>query len=1525
MKKGENVIKAVYDGSEGNFTAIEYIYSYGTLTGMNIDAPEKAFKGEDYEFTVSLYNLEDDHIINENFEVIVTFDSQSYDEDIGPIWERIVVLNETVCGNATLTLTSAELEKYNKSYFEIHASFVCENHTYSPSGASEDFSFYKVYTYINIDKPVYIEGEDYTFTVSLLDEEDDSIIYKEFDVEVYYYGDFGDEYLWEGTVNGTQTITITDEDISPIKEYDDCFHISAEFYDEDNDYSSSSIHITVDLYDEPEPVDEEINDITFDGPPCDGTIIEITDEELIIGYVLIPEWDDTVVGVNMTVNGKLVYVNSTATMEKEYLPLMEAYRYAVYMNFSHIKDKDIFVFQLDCYDDDVYWVYVAKVVGNNLVFYDDYSDEINYYVFYGNTTTGDLNDPETMGPHPNGHFLELEIPDSYGITEGTVTISDGSKTLYTKSLSEIKEGYSYFVLGNSYAINLTDFDFSILPENRNVTVTFSSGNTTLSEKRIRIGDYVYLVNTPERIAEYFNITVADEKLIYGTDTVISIIGTDQLNPQSAVIDAGGGYFNVYVNGERIEDLGSLFEFDDEEEGYIPTELELAILGFREYRYFYLSLNDLNIDKNGTYNIRVTQYPGDADSTDHELSEYFYSTETEVLNNDITVRFITLTNVVTPELFKYYVDKYGTLTDEFDELTFVGNFSNISCKYLGITSPVTLIGQDAYFEDLFFEIAGDAENVTIRNLTLNYPDVINTPFSTGELSRLVLDGNTINYNCEYHNGRVIASDAKDVSIINNRIYAYGECTVADYGKEISAIRIWGAEKVTIDNNIITAEADEYISYGIRIYNSQGVTISNNVIAADLSIDLESSRAAINNNGIEGYMIVSGYNNTITCNNITTSEEYAIDLTDYTGNIVTNNNLFAQKTGNEAVKVNNDKNTIADNNVAKISTISLSDIVFDYGGSGSTTAVIANATGITDVKVLDKLKNPVNATVSVIGLKITVSGLDAGAYTLSATTVPATDYEASTATADITVNKVDSTLNADNIAFVYGQSGSTTVSYTGADDVSAVIAGHADSLTKEGNVITVSNLDAGVYVLTVATIADANHNSVSRDLTVNVSKAQSTLSVDNITFIFDEVGKGTVNYTGAIGVTAEIFNYPEASVTVNGNEITVSGLDTGKYKLIVTTTVDANHESATQTADVTVTKTPSTLSVGDVAYDYESTGYTTANFTGATAVTAVVVNHTEAVVTVNGNEITVTGLNAGNYQLLVTTVPDADHESVSEIANVTVNRIPSTISATDSVSFNYGSSGTVDVAYTGATGVTASVINHTEAVISITNSSVTVSGLAAGNYVLVVSTAVDGNHISASKSSNITVKKLSTTITSSKVTATYAVSKNLVITLKANGKALSGKSVTVTVGSIKKTLKTNSKGQVSVQVSSLVPKTYTATVKFAGDVNYTGTSKKVTVVVKKNTPKITAKTKSFKRTQKTKSYAITIKNSKNKAIKGLKAYIKVNGVTYSATTNAKGVATFKINKLTKKGSYTSTITVKVTKYYNKVTKKVTIKAT
>ena len=59
-----------------------------------------------------------------------------------------------------------------------------------------------------------------------------------------------------------------------------------------------------------------------------------------------------------------------------------------------------------------------------------------------------------------------------------------------------------------------------------------------------------------------------------------------------------------------------------------------------------------------------------------------------------------------------------------------------------------------------------------------------------------------------------------------------------------------------------------------------------------------------------------------------------------------------------------------------------------------------------------------------------------------------------------------------------------------------------------------------------------------------------------------------------------------------------------------------------------------------------------------------------------------------------------------------------------------------------------------------------------------------------------------------------------------------------------------------------------------------------------------------------------------MKGVKVTLKVNKKTYSAKTNSKGKATFKITKLTKKGKFNAAITYKGNKYYKKVTKKTKI---
>ena len=204
----------------------------------------------------------------------------------------------------------------------------------------------------------------------------------------------------------------------------------------------------------------------------------------------------------------------------------------------------------------------------------------------------------------------------------------------------------------------------------------------------------------------------------------------------------------------------------------------------------------------------------------------------------------------------------------------------------------------------------------------------------------------------------------------------------------------------------------------------------------------------------------------------------------------------------------------------------------------------------------------------------------------------------------------------------------------------------------------------------------------------------------------------------------------------------------------------------------------------------------------------------------------------------------------------------------------------------------------------------------------------NAISDTKSFNFTEEpvvpaKVATKITAPKVSAVYNVAKNLVITLTdKDGKALANKKVTVKVGTISKTLTTNAKGQVSLNVATLVPKTYTATVKFAGDDSYIASSVSPKVVVSKAKPKITAKAKTFKVKVKTKKYTVTLKNNKGKVMKKVKLTLKVGKKTYKATTNSKGKATFKITKLTKKGKYTAKVKFAGNKYYKALSKKAKI---
>ncbi len=218
--------------------------------------------------------------------------------------------------------------------------------------------------------------------------------------------------------------------------------------------------------------------------------------------------------------------------------------------------------------------------------------------------------------------------------------------------------------------------------------------------------------------------------------------------------------------------------------------------------------------------------------------------------------------------------------------------------------------------------------------------------------------------------------------------------------------------------------------------------------------------------------------------------------------------------------------------------------------------------------------------------------------------------------------------------------------------------------------------------------------------------------------------------------------------------------------------------------------------------------------------------------------------------------------------------------------------------------------------------TIPSLAAGNYTIEIIYSGDDTYNSSVKTTNITVNKEISVITATKVTTTYKTNKNLVITLTDDdGELIRDVTVAVDLNGVKK-YTTDKDGKIKVATGSLVPKTYIVNIRFDGNENYTEFDTVARVVVKKATPKITAKKKTFKTKVKTKKYAITLKDDKGKAIKNVKVTLKVKGKTYTAKTNSKGKATFKITKLNKKGKYTAVIKYNGNKYYNKVTKKAKI---
>ena len=578
------------------------------------------------------------------------------------------------------------------------------------------------------------------------------------------------------------------------------------------------------------------------------------------------------------------------------------------------------------------------------------------------------------------------------------------------------------------------------------------------------------------------------------------------------------------------------------------------------------------------------------------------------------------------------------------------------------------------------------------------------------------------------------------------------------------------------------------------------------------------------------------------------------------------------------------------------------------------------------------------------------MDAGTYTLEVTSVPDDNHNAVTGTAKITVNKVDSSVSVDDLAFEYGANASTTIDFTGATGVTAKIVNSTVKPVVNGNVILISGLDAGNYTLEVTSVPDDNHNAVTATATITVNKVEpskiDTVIVVNTAFsryatdfysdgskdgangerggffyatLCDVNGNPLANKTVQIAINGPIYNVTTDSEGKAGLRVNLGKANTYTYalyfpgdesysasliassKLTVVekpTSIIANSKYAFKPA--TKTKTV-TVALNTIKNPYDNKLYLKAGKKLTLTVNGVTYSAKTDSKGVAKFNIKLT--KAGTYKATVKFAGDSTYGSSSKSISISISKSAKSNAALKGVGVGTAPK---ELADPGALNIE-------------------------GNYADYVadSNISTGNVDSAKKAAVIVVDKEFTRNATDFSGGERGGFFYATLT-DSDGNPLANKTVQIAVNGPIYNVTTDKDGKAGLRVNLAKANTYTYALSFAGDDEYCPAmiaSSKLTVIKKPIT--IDVKGLSFKASAKTKTVTVTLKTIKNEFdgktyIKdGKKVTLKVNGVTYTGSIKS-GVVKFNV-KLTKKGTYIAAVSFAGDSTYEPASQKVKIKIT
>jgi filamentous hemagglutinin family protein len=343
-------------------------------------------------------------------------------------------------------------------------------------------------------------------------------------------------------------------------------------------------------------------------------------------------------------------------------------------------------------------------------------------------------------------------------------------------------------------------------------------------------------------------------------------------------------------------------------------------------------------------------------------------------------------------------------------------------------------------------------------------------------------------------------------------------------------------------------------------------------------------------------------------------------------------------------------------------------------------------------------------------ITLSGGDAGNYTVNAT---------ATALADIFARAITATLAANNKTYDGSMNATGTLSLTGVLTGDVVSAGgtltFADKNAAAGKTVTASGItltggDAGNYTVnaTATALADIFAKALTATLAANSKTYDGTADA---TGTLSLAGVETGDVVSAGGTLAFANKNAAAGKTVTASGITLSGGDAGNY------TVNA---TATALADIFAKALTATLAANSKTYDGTADATGTLSLAGVVGGDSVSAGGTLAFAnknaatgkTVTASGITLTGGDAGNYTVNATATALADIFAKALTATLTANN--KTYDGTTAATGTFALSGVVAGDSVSANGNLVFADKNAAAGKTVTASGIALSGADAGNY-------------------------------------------------------------------------------------------------------------------------------------------------------------------------------------------------------------------